>query len=491
MHTYRSPKRIIAIISVALLGVTLIAGVMITSSNQRAEAFGSVDSGLLSQKPVHEKITRVLACTSNQKPANCFEPLSINVLAGSTGTFGAVGEPDNPLDGFPNPAARHCDEGDYGDATPRTQEQAWPELTKCIALYQQYLDFSVTNAAGLLDASGDIDPTATRITNAFGSVTGACAFPDPAKGNTSSDPAKCAVLNGMGRALHIHEDLWSHSNWGDVADPNVAIGTLVGSVASNPNGLGRTDQPSFFAYPGPVATTFPEGLISGCDDSVTAASCGNRYSHSQVSKDNGTVDPLTCTATDPMTPRGKVVVDGVSNFQRAVTGACGAALRTWNDLNNALIAKYGRAAADKMLRAITDDTPTTDCSVGGTAALASSSPAGVLTTARSTTITIDNQSNTSFSCGDAILDSGEWANYPPDTLAAGTSSQWRTQSAGVMTGTSGSASFISSTSTVTVVWSNPFLGSNSSTCSTTTGLTCVVAGGSGDDATMTVTISND
>jgi len=36
----------------------------------------------------------------------------MNQLAGTGGTFGGAGEPDNPLDGFPNPSARHCDNVD-------------------------------------------------------------------------------------------------------------------------------------------------------------------------------------------------------------------------------------------------------------------------------------------------------------------------------------------------------------------------------------------
>ena len=170
-----------------LLAVSLGAGTLLTTSANRADAFGSVDSALLSQKPVHEWITRTLACPSDQRPNICFEPLSIDVLAGSRGNFGAVGEPDNPLDGFPNPAARHCDDADYGEVTVRDRAAAWAELSKCIALYQQYMDFAVISAAGLLDGSGAIDPAAVRITNSFGSVANACSFPDPAKGNTSSD----------------------------------------------------------------------------------------------------------------------------------------------------------------------------------------------------------------------------------------------------------------------------------------------------------------
>jgi hypothetical protein len=477
------------VIAIAL--ILTLSGVALVASNTRADAFGSVDSSVLSQKPVHEMITRVLACTSDKRPTNCFEPGSMSILAGGKGSFGAVGEPDNPLDGFPNPASRHCDEGDYGDGTNRTQAEAWAEVSKCVALYQQYLNFSVASAAGLLNASGAIDPSATTITNIFGGASNACSFPDPAKGNTSSDNAKCNVLNGMGRALHIHEDVWSHSNWGDLADPATPIATKVGSVVSNPPGLGRTDDPSFLAYPGPVATSFPEGFITGCDDSVTSWSCGNRYSHSQISKDNGTVDPVTCIGTGPMTPRGKVIVDGTSNFQRAVTGACGAALRTWSDLKSALVATYGADAAAKMIHAISTDTPTTTCRVSGSAAQATAAPTGNNSSARAFTINVVNTSSSALTCGDAILNSGQWANYPANVIEPSAQNSWRTQSAGVATGTSGSVTFTSASagSSVVIAWSNPFVGSNSSSCTPTGGLKCVTSGGSGNDATLTVTVS--
>lgn len=480
-----------ASIGIALVMVLLAVGVLAGSTRDRADAFGSVDASVLSQKPVHEMITRVLACTSSQAPSDCFEPGSIAVLAGGAGSFGAVGEPDNPLDGFPNPASRHCDDGDYGDGTNQTQAEAWVEITKCVALYQQYLNFSVASAAGLLDENGLISASETTITNSFGGSMNVCTFPDPAKGNSSSDNAKCNVLNGLGRALHIHEDVWSHSNWGDLADPSTPIATKVGSVVANPPGLGNTENPPFFAYPGPIATTFPEGFLSGCDDSVTAWSCANRYSHSQVSKDNGTVDPVTCIGSDPMTPRGKVVVDGVSNFQRAVTGACGAALRTWKDLKAALVGTYGAEAAAKMAQAIAHDTPTTECRVFGEAAQAISPPRGKVESARAVTITLVNDSSTLLSCGDAILNGGQWAYYPPDRIAAATQGEWRTQSAGLASGTSGSVTFAdgSQTKSVTITWSNPFLGSNSSSCAVTGGLQCRTSGGSGNDASLVVTVS--
>ena len=60
-----------------------------------ANPFGTVDSPrLLNQHAEHEHVTRAaLACRNGADPAdgNCFEPLSLDQVAGKAGTLGAVG----------------------------------------------------------------------------------------------------------------------------------------------------------------------------------------------------------------------------------------------------------------------------------------------------------------------------------------------------------------------------------------------------------------
>ncbi|KAJ9645689.1 hypothetical protein H2199_002728 [Coniosporium tulheliwenetii] len=45
-------------------------------------------------------------------PPDCFEPLSLDQLAGRDGTYGAVGSPDIP-DPLPEGAEAHCDDADF------------------------------------------------------------------------------------------------------------------------------------------------------------------------------------------------------------------------------------------------------------------------------------------------------------------------------------------------------------------------------------------
>jgi hypothetical protein len=478
-----------------LVGTAVVVGPGLSNS---AGAFGSVDSSVLGQKSVHEKITRTLGCAAGQAVANCLQPISIDVLAGRDGTFGAVGEPDDPLDGFPNASARHCDNVDYGYGSFQTLAEAQVSFDNCLEWFQSYLDFSVASAAGLLKADGTIDPAATDLINNFGSTYNACSFPDPKKGNTSNDSAKCNVLNGLGRALHAYEDVWSHSNWGDLADPAKAIGL------ENPTGLANTDQPWFMAYPGVRSATIPEGFLSGCDDSIPINDCSrgkstvgdeiigsHRTGHSAVNKDNGDVQPDSCIASNPLTVRGKVVVDGITNFSRAVTGACGAARRAWSDLQAALVTRYGSTAAALMIRAISMDHPLTECTVTGTAAKADSPPVGDRNSSRSVAIVVVNNTTSPLGCSTAVLDGGEWASYPPDATPAGASARWRTQSNGFATGTEGRVTLAvgSSSSTVTINWNNPYWGSNAYSCDATGGYRCTWSGGDGNDSTITVTIS--
>ncbi len=482
-HTHITLSRALKGLGVGLLAVT-IAALSIGSRADEAEAFGTVYIPLVGQRVVHEKITRVLSCNSTQKPANCFQPVTMSMLAGSNGTFGAVGEPDNPLDGNPNPASRHCDEGDYGYGTKHSQAEAFSEIAACLEQFQKYMGFAVDAAGGLLNPDGTINPAAVKQTNFAGGTYNACTYPDWSKGNTSSDSAKCNVLNNFGRALHIYEDFWSHSNWGDAADPGKA------EDKSNPRGLGRTDQPDFFKFPGPVATSFPDGLISGCDDSLNKLRCIGRIGHSTVNKDNGdTVDPDSCRTASPLTSRAKVTTDGTSNFQRAVTGACGAALRAWGDLQAAIVARYGPDRGATMIRAITEDAAFSGCRLSGAAAKALVGPVGDRPSNRTVVINVANQTGAGLTCTDAILDGGEWASVPPDAIGPGAPTRWRSQSNGA--GTEGKAIYkIDGTdATVSFYWSNPFIGSNTVRCDAGPGFACTANGGPGNAAEVTFTLT--
>ena len=490
-------RRPIALIALLLTVIVAVSVVSSADRSSRAGAFGSVDSSIIGQTATHERITRTLACAASDPVETCFQNISISVLAGRDGTFGAVGEPDNPLDGSPNPSARHCDNIDSGYDSPNSIAAAQKAFNECLDWYQSYMDFAVNSAGALLKADGTIDPAQTDLINFFGSTYNSCKFPDPKKGNTSNDSAKCNVLNGLGRALHNYEDIWSHSNWGDYADRSKAV------ELTNPRGLANTEQPAFMAYPGPRSLPLPDGFLSGCDDSLPLNDCvvgfadstdvitwRYRTAHSMVNKDNGSLDAKTCVGVSPKSTRGKVVVDGVSNYARATKGACAAARRAWSDLQAALVAKYGQQRAATMVRALTYDHPLTDCSVSGSAAKAEAPPVGDRSSTRSVTIFVVNKTSKQLSCGDAVLDGGEWASYPSDSIAPGATARWRTQSDGLATGTEGRATFrFDGTGVFTVNWDNPYWGSNSYSCAAPAGYTCTRTGGDGNDSTITVTFS--
>jgi hypothetical protein len=486
-------RRVVGFVALCVtLGLLAVTGV--PQGSPSADAFGTVHLDALGQRVVHEPITRTLECGDSAlgPVAECWQPLSMSQLAGTGGTFGGVGEPDNPLDGFPNPSARHCDNVDWGYDSYNTVEDAQRAFDECLSWYQAYMDFAVTSAARLVNADGTIDAAETDILNLIGNTYDACRFPDPQKGKTSKDSAKCNVINGFGRALHLYQDFWSHSNWGDVANPDQPVGL------TNPVGLGRTDQPAFFSYPGPTSLPLTDDLITGCDDSVSKDECRRkvaggyqlRTSHSMLNKDNGMTSSYACAGYNPLTVRGMVKVDGKENFQRAMSGACEATRRAWNDLQAALVDRYGAERAAVMVRTITHDTPLTECSVSGQAARSQRPPVGKSDSARSVDVMLVNRTGASLRCGDAVLDGGEWASYPPSALTAGGGASWRTQSNGLMTGTEGRVTFAidGTDAKVTLSWSNPYVGSNSYTCQASDGYSCSRTGGSGNNSSVTFTV---
>jgi hypothetical protein len=408
-----------------------------------AGAFGTINA--LGQNAEHEKITRVLSCSSSQRPANCFQQESMNLLSGKPGTFGAVGAPDIPPYLFGNPQ-NHCDDGDYNVVGaknyPQTEAQAHQRLVDCITQAQQRLASAVDFASGLL-SNGAINPQAGR-------ADVSCALPIGIK--AADKTAKCSVINQLGRALHTAEDFWSHSNWADVADSSKPISL------TNPPGLGRADVPPYFLYPAAGNWQFPSNLVTGYDDSGLTK-CGDRICHSILSKDNGNIDPNTGVTSNPTTVRGKVA----NNFQWAVSGARAQALATWSSFVAGLRAKYGASPAELMVTAITNDTPWTACQLGGAAGSARTPPVGDKGAARTVTGKIENQTGQTLNCTTANMDYGEWGVMAPDNVGAGSSGRFKALSNG--TSTIGNVTYtLGGGTTVKISWSNPWVGSNNYGC---------------------------
>src|SRR3954467_13248750 len=80
----------------------------LASAPGSAAGFGTIDSG--GQNREHERITRAaLACADSAgSTMACFEPKSIDYLAGPDRQFGAVGAPDSDELSRPDRALRQC-----------------------------------------------------------------------------------------------------------------------------------------------------------------------------------------------------------------------------------------------------------------------------------------------------------------------------------------------------------------------------------------------
>lgn len=92
---------------------------------------------------------------------DCFEPLSINQLAGEPGRFGAVGEPDRPL---AEPFAAHCDDADYLNIPgyPQSRSEATKVLGQCVALLKSRVQDGISAAEQLLNDKDQINPEQVR-----------------------------------------------------------------------------------------------------------------------------------------------------------------------------------------------------------------------------------------------------------------------------------------------------------------------------------------
>lgn len=273
----------------------------------------------------HERITRA-AITD-------LDPLTLDALAGRGEEAGAVGSVDL-LDAGP---VAHCDNGDYleGDY-PQTEAQAEAALTACRALMVAELEGAVGLAKAL------IEPTAES------SALDHCDF----KRDTGS--AKCAVLTHVGRAFHIAQDFYAHTNWVD----QPAAGPL---TASNPPGLGKTGR-AIWLDPR-KETPFPKGLISGC---TTGGDLLNECVYGPLVPDLGlglAPERVTRSSLDKgFGPIGKGVggtgttVRGVvnNNFRNAVRVAIDDTRDKWDYFKERVRQVYG-ADGEKILCVLSRD----------------------------------------------------------------------------------------------------------------------------------------
>lgn len=309
-----------------------------------AYGFGTIHG--LGQDAEHERITRrAFVCAKGAAAGDCFQPKTLNMLAGAPGDFGAVGAPDRGALIFKSDA--HCDGGDYFNVPgyPQSKVDARSKLEACRTWMLAKLDEAVTDAGELLDAKGQLrDSEMPTIVQ--------CRF-----GGRVKRRAKCNVLEDFGILLHASEDFYSHSNWTDAHDSTRPLGP------ENPPGLNKRGPAPWLDLR--TEKPFPDGLISGCFETKSAisevANCNYgpnnaslRVKHLALNKDKGRIDPKLGAGT---TERGRVN----DNFAHAVEAAIADSKDKWETLKEQLILTYGPSRGSKMICAITHDHPMKSC----------------------------------------------------------------------------------------------------------------------------------
>ncbi|KAJ3537585.1 hypothetical protein NM208_g6247 [Fusarium decemcellulare] len=110
--------------------------------------------------------------------------------------------------------------------------------------------------------------------------------------------------------------------------------------------------------------------------------------------------------------------------------------------------------------------------------------------ARSTNITIINQTSLDLDLKSGILDHGTWSDGlgPVNTIFAQDQGTMEAESDGFMTGDEGELRYSSSAGTFHFTFDNPWNGSNSYDEKAPSGYTITRSGGGGDNASVTWTI---
>ncbi|MFN8633443.1 MAG: CinY protein [Chloroflexota bacterium] len=331
----------------------LAALVMLTAAPAppSVQAFGTVNE--LGQRAEHERITRIaLGCApGTPSDGSCFEPISLENLAGKDGTFGAVGAPDSDAQVL-SPAA-HCDNGDFLDQPgyPRSRAEATAAIQACVDHFRDEFENGITQAADLLDdEDGNVELHEVVLVPS-------CTFTGGIPGR-----AKCNVFQAFGRVLHGTQDFWSHSNFGDESDPTKPIDI------NNPPGLNLPAPSAILNMRVRGAVNLPKDLATGAfsvpDD---CPSPNGRITHACLNKDeeliepgpgvvaNGVPVPGLGSVTDPRNTRNKIK----ENALKAVGGAVVESRRQWADFRVALGQKYGPKKARLIIGALVTDDPLT------------------------------------------------------------------------------------------------------------------------------------
>lgn len=283
----------------------------------------------------HETVTRA---------ALSWEPVTLSAMADAR--KGAVNADDHG--GYFLIGPLHCDNADYlaprhVEDYPRSRDEATTELLACVRTSVAHFRNAVRAADGLVDARGAVRADQSDLSS-------------PCTWQETPGPAKCDVLEELGRSWHPVQDFYAHSNWSDRAAPG-AVGV------GNPPGLARDGVAPFFdvrRYSGmedadwtrEARALIPEDLATGCysdfdSSGVKDGDCAGRVTHNRdLNKD---------TAASHRSRTG-------DNFDRAVAGATAETTRQWNDFRAELRAAYpDHGRGEQMICVLTHDDPAASC----------------------------------------------------------------------------------------------------------------------------------
>lgn len=287
----------------------------------------------------------------------CFETLSLNNLAGTHHSNGAVGSPDS-LEPLPEGAPAHCDDADFLNipSYPRLRANATAALQDCVDHLRMRFFQGIRGAARMLDGDN------VRVLEVDISIT-ECNFHHRSTEDDTLGRGNCIALEGFGRALHGTEDFYAHSNWADMADPTQPISVV------NPPGLNRADPACFLDLRAMnnISSMIPRDLSTGCfnfwellpfNGGTGSFKCRDRIAHLNLNKDHGIITTDGSITPDPEgVPRESVP----GNFRRAVLGAVKDAKLRWENFRDELKRQYGADRANIMICALVRDSPEKDC----------------------------------------------------------------------------------------------------------------------------------
>lgn len=114
--------------------------------------------------------------------------------------------------------------------------------------------------------------------------------------------------------------------------------------------------------------------------------------------------------------------------------------------------------------------------------------------ARSTNVTLKNATTSLLVLIGNALQHGEWTSAPPTYIMPGGEGVWQNDSNGFMTGDQGWVNYgtilhDNPVGTTAISWDNPYIGSNGYGVAAPNGYTISYTGGSGDNASIVVTLS--